>query len=216
MTILFYNKGIVLVKGGTITTAMAERLCQEPTKQQPYHREENMTSTEKTLIDQYHRQGMGHTEIAAKLNLSVNTVKSYWRRKKAAVSSTSEIETIISTTHAADPATDRQSIDVQPDSSAETIAEGAIVSPAVPDTAAPASPQKKVACDAPTIICKQCGAKASTTRHDKEFCSARCRKQWWHSHRGDSINAADHTCPVCGQHFRTNRKQKPTGAIADI
>ena len=39
-----------------------------------------MTSAEKKLIGQYRRQGMGSTEIAEKLNLSVNTVKSYCRR----------------------------------------------------------------------------------------------------------------------------------------
>ena len=39
-----------------------------------------MTSEQKRLIDQYRRQGMGSTEIAEKLNLSVNTVKSYCRR----------------------------------------------------------------------------------------------------------------------------------------
>ena len=35
-----------------------------------------MTSEQKRLIDQYRRQGMGSTEIAEKLSLSVNTVKS--------------------------------------------------------------------------------------------------------------------------------------------
>ena len=39
-----------------------------------------MTSEQERLIDQYRRQGMGSTEIAARLNLSVNTVKSYFRR----------------------------------------------------------------------------------------------------------------------------------------
>ncbi len=39
-----------------------------------------MTSAEKKLIDQYRRQGMRSTEIAEKLSLSVNTVKSYCRR----------------------------------------------------------------------------------------------------------------------------------------
>ena len=39
-----------------------------------------MTSAEKKIIDQYRRQGMGSTEIAEKLGLSVNTVKSYCRR----------------------------------------------------------------------------------------------------------------------------------------
>ena len=39
-----------------------------------------MTNEQKRLIDQYRRQGMGSTEIAERLNLSVNTVKSYCRR----------------------------------------------------------------------------------------------------------------------------------------
>ena len=39
-----------------------------------------MTSEQKRFIDQYRLQGMGSTEIAKKLNLSVNTVKSYCRR----------------------------------------------------------------------------------------------------------------------------------------
>ena len=39
-----------------------------------------MTSEQKRLMDQCRRHGMGSTEIAKKLNLSVNTVKSYCRR----------------------------------------------------------------------------------------------------------------------------------------
>ena len=40
-----------------------------------------MTNGEKTLIAQQRRQGVGYTEIARKLGMSVNTVKSYCRRK---------------------------------------------------------------------------------------------------------------------------------------
>lgn len=173
-----------------------------------------MTSIEKALIDQYHQQGMGHTEIAAKLNLSVNTVKSYWRRKKVAEPSMGAVEPVNTNPpniSALEPATDTLTTDTHTIGALATDMQAttrAVVSPTVPDSAtAPSSPQKKVACDGLTIICKQCGASATATRHDKEFCSARCRKQWWHSHRGDSINATDHVCPVCGQHFRTNRKQ---------
>ena len=39
-----------------------------------------MTNGEKMLIAQQRRQGMGYTEIARKLGMSVNTVKSYCRR----------------------------------------------------------------------------------------------------------------------------------------
>ena len=181
-----------------------------------------MTSIEKMLIDQYHQQGMGHTEIAAKLNLSVNTVKSYWRRKKVAGSSPGEVEVMaekmssaveqISSTvppiiSAVGPVTDTLGTDEQAANTDAQATTNAVVSPAAPVVVAPASSQSKETGDVLTIICKQCGATATTTRHDKEFCSARCRKQWWHSHRGDSINAVDHVCPVCGQHFRTNRKQ---------
>ena len=65
-----------------------------------------MTSIEKTLIDQYHRQGMGHTEIAAKLNLSVNTVKSYWKRKKAGAGAVESVNTNPPIISALEPATD--------------------------------------------------------------------------------------------------------------
>ena len=40
----------------------------------------SMTITEKNLIDTYRSRGLGCTEIAHALNLSVNTVKSYCRR----------------------------------------------------------------------------------------------------------------------------------------
>ena len=39
-----------------------------------------MTNGEKTLVAQQRRQGLGYTEIARKLGMSVNTVKSYCQR----------------------------------------------------------------------------------------------------------------------------------------
>ena len=39
-----------------------------------------MTNGEKMLITQQRRQGLGYTEIARKLGMSVNTVKSYCQR----------------------------------------------------------------------------------------------------------------------------------------
>ena len=39
-----------------------------------------MTNGEKRLITQQRRQGLGYTEIARKLGMSVNTVKSYCQR----------------------------------------------------------------------------------------------------------------------------------------
>ena len=39
-----------------------------------------MTNGEKMLITQQRRQGLGHMEIARKLGMSVNTVKSYCQR----------------------------------------------------------------------------------------------------------------------------------------
>ena len=39
-----------------------------------------MTNGEKMLIAQQRRQGLGHTEIARKLGMSVNTIKSYCQR----------------------------------------------------------------------------------------------------------------------------------------
>ena len=114
-----------------------------------------MTSAEKKLIDQYRRQGMGSTEIAEKLNLSVNTVKSYCRRN----------------------AMEMPMADVDA---------------------------------APSGLCKQCGALISGKRdkRGKQFCSDRCRYQWWHLHRGESINVTEHTCLCCGRVFMTNRQQK--------
>ena len=91
-----------------------------------------MTSEQKRLIDQYRRQGMGSTEIAEKLSLSVNTVKSYCRRNT-------------------------------------------VLTAAADDGAAPSS------------ICKQCGRlmAGGQDRRGKQFCSDRCRYQWWHLHRGE-------------------------------
>ena len=114
-----------------------------------------MTSEQKRFIDQYRRQGMGSTEIAEKLSLSVNTVKSYCRRNAVETAAT--------------------------------------------DGGA-----------APSGICKQCGKlmTGGQDRRGKQFCSDRCRYQWWHLHRGESLNATEHTCQRCGRAFRTNRQQK--------
>ena len=114
-----------------------------------------MTDAEKKLIDQYRRQGLGSSEIAERLNLSVNTVKSYFRRNA--------VEAVATDVDAA-----------------------------------------------PLAKCKQCGKQMSgkPDKRRKQFCSAQCRYQWWHLHRGDSINATDHTCLSCGRVFRTNRQQK--------
>ena len=118
-------------------------------------KEKRMTRAEKKLIDLYRRQGMGSTEIAEKLSLSVNTVKSYCRRNT--------IETAVADANAA-----------------------------------------------PSGLCKQCGKLISgkPDKRGKQFCSDRCRYQWWHLHRGESINATEHTCLFCGRVFKTNRQQK--------
>ena len=49
-----------------------------------------MTSTEKRMIDQYRQQGMSYAGIAARLNLSVNTVKSYCQRNRTESENTTE------------------------------------------------------------------------------------------------------------------------------
>ena len=49
-----------------------------------------MTIAEKNLIDIYRKNGMGCTEIARNLNLSVNTVKSYCRRNNVTASAVSK------------------------------------------------------------------------------------------------------------------------------
>ena len=107
-----------------------------------------MTSEQKRLIDQYRCQGMGSTEIAEKLSLSVNTVKSYCRRNT-------------------------------------------VLTAAADDGAAPSG------------ICKQCSRlmAGGQDRRGKQFCSDRCRYQWWHLHRGKSLNATEHTCQSCGRVF---------------
>jgi len=114
-----------------------------------------MTGAEKKLIDQFRRQGLGNSEIAERLNLSINTVKSYCRRN-----ATETVMTVVN--------------------------------------------------EAPSVLCKRCGnpITAKPDKRRKQFCSAQCRYQWWHLHRGDSINATDHTCLSCGRVFRTNRQQK--------
>ena len=58
--------------------------------------------------------------------------------------------------------------------------------------------------------CKQCGAEIEQVAHHRErqFCSDRCRMQWWHSHRGNSRNAEDRVCPECRKVFVTDRMQK--------
>ena len=122
-----------------------------------------MTSTEKRMIDQYRQKGMSYADIAASLNLSVNTVKSYCLRNKIG------IET--------EPA------DQEPEPVSAVFSAG---------------------------LCRQCGTAilSAQNRADKHFCSDKCRKQWWHAHRSESLNATDRVCPACGRHFRTNRQQK--------
>ena len=54
------------------------------------------------------------------------------------------------------------------------------------------------------------GAELEQLAHHRErqFCSDRCRMQWWHSHRSDSRSAEEHTCPECRRTFMTDRMQK--------
>ena len=61
-----------------------------------------------------------------------------------------------------------------------------------------------------SCICKHCGQPmtAAPGKREKQFCSDRCRYQWWHLHRGNSLNASEHVCLFCGKPFRTNRPQK--------
>ena len=43
---------------------------------------------------------------------------------------------------------------------------------------------------------------------EKQFCSDKCRLQWWHEHRDSSKRAAKHICPECNRVFSTDRTQK--------
>ena len=58
--------------------------------------------------------------------------------------------------------------------------------------------------------CKQCGALLTRTgrSREKQFCSDKCRLQWWHEHRGSSKRAVEHICPECQRVFSTDRAQK--------
>lgn len=82
--------------------------------------------------------------------------------------------------------------------------------PAVPITPAislsPATPAKtglQMGC------CKQCGISLTQAENGrgKQFCSDKCRLQWWHGHRDRSKGAVAHICPVCGKQFSTDRTQ---------
>lgn len=59
-------------------------------------------------------------------------------------------------------------------------------------------------------ICKQCGSTVSQTsgRKVKQFCSDRCRMQWWNEHRHlqGSRNLVSFTCEYCGKEFRDYEK----------
>ena len=58
--------------------------------------------------------------------------------------------------------------------------------------------------------CKQCGTPLTQAEHsrEKQFCSDKCRLQWWHAHRGSSKRAVEHICPECQSVFSTDRMQK--------
>lgn len=74
--------------------------------------------------------------------------------------------------------------------------------PAVP--VAPVRPRIQKGC------CKQCGITLTQAEHsrEKQFCSDKCRLQWWHEHRGSSKRAVEHICPECNRVFSTDRTQK--------
>ncbi len=57
--------------------------------------------------------------------------------------------------------------------------------------------------------CKQCGTLLLQAEHSrqKQFCSDKCRLQWWHTHRGNSKRAMEHICPECSRVFSTDRNQ---------
>lgn len=58
--------------------------------------------------------------------------------------------------------------------------------------------------------CRQCGTPLVQTgrSREKQFCSDKCRLQWWHAHRGSSKRAVEHICPECNRVFSTDRTQK--------
>jgi len=58
--------------------------------------------------------------------------------------------------------------------------------------------------------CKQCGIQLTQAEHtrEKQFCSDKCRMQWWHEHRDRSKMAVERVCPECRRTFMTNRVQK--------
>ena len=58
--------------------------------------------------------------------------------------------------------------------------------------------------------CKQCGTPLIQVEHsrEKQFCSDKCRLQWWHGHRGSSKKAVERVCPGCRKLFTTDRMQK--------
>lgn len=73
--------------------------------------------------------------------------------------------------------------------------------------------EKKAVLSKPLVrkgTCKQCGAELEQlARHrERQFCSDRCRMQWWHSHRSNSRSAEEHICPECCRTFVTDRMQK--------
>ena len=124
-----------------------------------------MTIAEKNLVEMYRSQGLSCSEIASRVNLSVNTVKSYCRRKKQSLEASFAAASAVS----------------------------------VPSSVS-----------SETGICKNCGTvmTAAPGKRNKLFCSDKCRYQWWHLHRGNSLNAEERTCLFCGKIFRTNRIQK--------
>lgn len=139
-----------------------------------------MTQQEKDRLAAYRRDGLGCTEIARRLSLSVNTVKSYCRRnglsgyEKNGIGATGNREV---KKRNPEGSNDRQA-------AGELPREGS--------------------------TCPQCGQSFDSSVHSrpKRFCSDCCRMAWWHAHRGEEKGAVNRRCPQCGRVFRTSRVQK--------
>lgn len=139
-----------------------------------------MTEIQKQQIAALRTKGLVFAEIANKMNLSINSVKSYCRRNEIVPDTTATtdaataidtIDTIQNQEHIDEP-----TADVLPESYCE-----------------------------PRTACKLCGETLVNTpgHRQKTFCSAFCQRKYWRQNRSLMRHPSfiTTTCPNCGHTF---------------
>lgn len=148
-----------------------------------------MTDVQKRQILEMKANGYGYKAISTMLDMSMNTVKSFLRRKAASDASLSAVQS--------------EGLGAKP-----ALAEGSSAGRTVSAISDASEGQRYNANDATYTKCKQCGSPVLQISGMKRrvFCAPSCRVTWWNAHRAlpQRKSVRQYTCACCGERFFSN------------